>query len=98
MITAETDTRVMFLSALARALARFGEDSDSIERDLVGCAARLGLPGQFYATPTMVMASFGSDEQPRTILLRIHEGRIDLEALDRVNVVRKGVMSGATTA
>ena len=98
MITAETDTRVMFLSALARALARFGEDSDTIERDLVGCAARLGLPGQFYATPTMVMASFGSDEQPRTILLRIHEGRIDLEALDRVNDVRKGVMSGEKTA
>jgi len=98
MITAETDIRVMFLSALARALARFGEDSDSIERDLVGCAARLGLPGQFYATPTMVMASFGSDAQPRTILLRIHEGRIDLEALDRVNVVRKGVMSGEKTA
>jgi uncharacterized membrane protein YjjP (DUF1212 family) len=98
MITAETDTRVMFLSALARALARFGEDSDTIERDLVGCASRLGLPGQFYATPTMVMASFGSDEQPRTILLRIHEGRIDLEALDRVNVVRKGVMNGEKTA
>jgi len=98
MITAETDIRVMFLSALARALARFGEDSDSIERDLVGCAARLGLPGQFYATPTMVMASFGSDEQPRTILLRIHEGMIDLEALDRVDAVRKGVMSGEKTA
>jgi uncharacterized membrane protein YjjP (DUF1212 family) len=90
--------RVMFLSALARALARFGEDSDSIERDLVGCAERLGLPGQFYATPTMVMASFGSDAQPRTILLRIHEGTTDLEALDRVNTVRKGVMSGEKTA
>jgi uncharacterized membrane protein YjjP (DUF1212 family) len=98
MITAETDTRIAFLSALARALARFGEDSDTMERDLVGCAARLGLPGQFYATPTMVMASFGSDALPRTILLRIHEGNIDLEALDRVNDVRKGVMSGEKTA
>ena len=46
----------------------------------------------------MVMASFGTDEQPRTILLRIHEDAIDLEALDRVNAVRKGVMSGEKTA
>lgn len=98
MVTAETDIRVAFLSALARGLARFGEDSDSIERDLDGCAARLGLRAQFFATPTMVMASFGSDAQPRTILLRLREGRIDLEALDRVNTVRKGVMDGHVTA
>ena len=98
MVTAETDIRIAFLSALARALARYGENADSIERDLDGCAVRLGLQSQFFATPTTVMASFGSDAQPRTIMLRIREGRIDLEALDRVNEVRKGVMAGETTA
>lgn len=98
MVTAETDIRVAFLSALARALARFGEDSDAIERDLGRCAKRLGLQAQFYATPTMVMASFGSDAQPRTILLRLSEGRIDLEALDRVTAVRKGVLRGGISA
>ncbi len=92
------DVRIEFLSALARSLARCGESSDDMERDLNECAARLGLGAQFYVTPTMVMASFGSDAHERTVLLRVSEGIIDLQARSTMHEIVEGVKAGEKTA
>ncbi len=98
MTTESTDVRIRFVSALARALARCGEDADDMERDLTDCAVKLGLDAQFFATPTMVMASFGSDSHEQTVLLRVSEGHIDLQARSMMHDVVKGVKSGQMTA
>lgn len=98
MRTASTDVRVEMLSAMARALSSYGEDADDMERDLTECAERLGLDAQFYVTPTTVMASFGSDAQESTVLLRVSEGHIDLQALTLVHAVVEGVKAGERTA
>ena len=98
MTTESADVRIRFVSALARALARCGEDADDLERDLTDCAVRLGLDAQFFATPTMVMASFGSDDHERTVRLRVSEGRIDLQARSMMQEIVDGVKAGEKTA
>ena len=90
--------RIELLSALARALARYGEDANDMERDLNDCARVLDLDAQFFVTPTLVMASFGSVTSERTVLLRVAEGRIDLQALSMIHDVVEDVKRGRTTA
>lgn len=96
--TASLDVRVEFLSALARALARYGEDADDMEHRLAECARSLGVAAQFFVTPTLVMAAYGEDPTTRTVLQRVEEGHVDLEGLALVDDVARGVCSGEKTA
>ena len=57
-------------------------------------AARLGLQGHFFTTPTSIFAAFGEQERQQTRLLRVEPGEVHLERLELVLATAHDVMSG----
>jgi uncharacterized membrane protein YjjP (DUF1212 family) len=92
------DIRIEFLSAMAGALSRFGQNADATERGLRTAAASLGLRAEFHVTPTSIMAAFGVPGRQRVVLLRTHEASIDLQSLSLVVRVLDGVIAHQLTA
>ncbi|HJR35529.1 MAG TPA: threonine/serine exporter family protein [Gemmatimonadales bacterium] len=94
--TAETatDPRVGFLLALGRALHGAGHSSQGLEELLELTAAKLGVPGEFFTTPTSIFAAFGHDERQRTYLLRVEPEGPDLGRLAGIKTVLDQVLDG----
>jgi len=90
-----TDPSFSFVEKLGRALHRYGLPSHRIEDALVAVAERLGLQGQFFATPTAIFASLERDGAERTILIRVEPGEVDLEKLSRLDALLADVIQGA---
>lgn len=61
----------LFVPRLAHALHASGYAAHSLEDVLKHICDRLGLIGQFYTTPTAIVASFGTLETQRTHLIRV---------------------------
>lgn len=61
-----------------RALHRYGAPAHRLEEALVHLSRGLGLKGEFFSTPTSLIAAFGSGN---TTLIRIEPGDMDLEKL-----------------
>jgi uncharacterized membrane protein YjjP (DUF1212 family) len=59
------DPRVAFVLALGRALHTSGQPTPRIEEALQLVAERLGIPAQFFITPTSIFAAFGPEACPR---------------------------------
>ncbi len=57
-------------------------------------AERLGLPSQFFSTPTSFFASFGPQDTQRTYLLRVQPGDTDLGRLTRLEKIAGDVLGG----
>ena len=94
--TAETatDPRVSFLLALGRALHGAGHSSGGLEEMLEIAAARLGVPGEFFTTPTSIFAAFGHDDRQRTYLLRVEPEGPNLSRLAGVKQILDEVLDG----
>jgi uncharacterized membrane protein YjjP (DUF1212 family) len=94
--TAETatDPRVGFLLALGRALHGAGHSAQGLEELLELAAARLGVPGEFFTTPTSIFAAFGHDERQRTYLLRVEPEGPNLGRLAGIKTVLDRVLDG----
>lgn len=90
---AETDARQL-LEALGRALHRYGLASHRIEESLAAVCRRLGIRGEFFATPTAIFASLDIGGQTQTLLLRLEPGEIDLGKLVRLDGVLRRLLSG----
>lgn len=90
-----TDPRVGFLLALGRALHGAGHSSQGLEEMLELAAARLGVPGEFFTTPTSMFAAFGHDERQRTYLLRVQPEGPDLGRLAGIKTVLDRVLQGS---
>ena len=82
-----TDPRVGFLLALGRALHGAGHSSQGLEELLELAAAKLGVPGEFFTTPTSMFAAFGHDERQRTYLLRVQPEAPNLGRLAGIKTV-----------
>lgn len=83
---------VQLVERLGRALHAYGSSSHRLESALDRVSRRLGLEGQFFSTPTGIMASFlpldaTASVAPRTVLLRVEPGEIDLEKLSDLDAV-----------
>jgi uncharacterized membrane protein YjjP (DUF1212 family) len=88
---------VRFILGLGKALHECGYASHRLEQILVQAANRIGVPAQFFTTPTSIFAAFGSMERQRTYLMRIEPAGQDLGRmadLDAVigEVVRRGTV------
>ena len=92
-----TDPSFSFVEKLGRALHRYGLPSHRLEDALVAVAERLGLQGQFFATPTAIFASLEHDGTERTILIRVDLGEVDLEKLSRLDVLLERVIRAEVT-
>jgi uncharacterized membrane protein YjjP (DUF1212 family) len=89
-----TDPRVSFLLALGRALHAAGHSSQGLEEMLELAAARLGVPGEFFTTPTSMFAAFGQDERQRTFLLRVRPEGPNLSRLASIKDILERVLAG----
>lgn len=89
-----TDPRVSFLLALGRALHAAGHSSQGLEEMLEIAADRLGVPGEFFTTPTSMFAAFGHDDRQRTFLLRVHPESPNLSRLAGIKHVLDRVLAG----
>jgi uncharacterized membrane protein YjjP (DUF1212 family) len=89
-----TDPRVTFLLALGRALHAAGHSSQGLEEMLELAAARLGVPGEFFTTPTSMFVAFGQEQGQRTFLIRVQPEGPNLGRLARVKTILDRVLDG----
>jgi len=83
-----------FVLRLGRALHSYGYPAHRLEDALTVVSTRLGLEGQFFSTPTSLIASFGAEEDQRTFQVRVEPGDLDLGKLARVDAIRGEVARG----
>jgi uncharacterized membrane protein YjjP (DUF1212 family) len=93
-LDAEPDERIPFLLNLAAALHSSGHASNRLEEVLEATSSHLGLTGQYFATPTSIFASFGTELLQRTFMIRTEPMPPDLGRLVRVIEIARAVLSG----
>jgi len=71
---------VRFCTALGRALHQTGSPSERLEKRLEDVSQALGVPGQFFATPTAIMAQYRlpGKKRPYADMVRARPGGVDL--------------------
>lgn len=101
----DAESRVVALVAkLGRALHAYGSSAHRLESALDLVARRLGARGEFFSTPTAIFASVGrpdaggTGEPPRTLLLRVEPGEVNLEKLSALDDVLGRVSRGELAA
>ena len=70
---------------LGRAFHAAGSPAHRIEEGMGLAAARLGVRGQFFSTPTALFASFGEGDSQRTYLERVEPAEVNLERLSELD-------------
>lgn len=87
----DADTEVVaFVVRVGRALHRYGAPSHRLEDALSFLSGRLGLAGQFFATPTSVFAAFGPTGRQRMVLERFDPGEVHLGKLAEIDDLLDG--------
>ncbi|MEZ4455249.1 MAG: threonine/serine exporter family protein [Gemmatimonadales bacterium] len=86
--------RIPFVLDLASALHEAGHATHRLEEALQATGERLGLHGQYFATPTSIFASFGQAAVQQTFMLRTHPRPPDLGRLSRVTAIAREVLRG----
>ncbi|MFI5234895.1 MAG: threonine/serine exporter family protein [Gemmatimonadales bacterium] len=86
-----------FVLRLGRALHTVGYAAPRIETLMERASERLGLTGQFFATPTSIFAAFGVQDDQRTFLMRVGAADDDLGKLADFDDVAGRVLKGALT-
>lgn len=93
-VATTSDGRIAFMLGLARALHHSGHATHRLETALEAVSQRLGLTAQYFATPTSIFASFGTEEAQRTYMLRTAPSTPDLGRLVRTNEIAQAVLDG----
>ncbi|MBK7642826.1 MAG: threonine/serine exporter family protein [Planctomycetes bacterium] len=96
--TTARSAAVDFVLELGRALHIQGASSPEIEYSMTLAARKLGLAGEFFATPTSIFASFlaeieSSASASTTHLLRVVPGGTDLAKRARVDEILRDVLA-----
>jgi uncharacterized membrane protein YjjP (DUF1212 family) len=91
------EAAIGFVLRLGRALHMYGYTAHGLEDVLVQVSSRLGLVGQFFATPTQISAAFGELERQRSHLVRVEPGEVDLGRLAALDEVSDRVLEGLAT-
>ncbi len=88
---------VEFTLSLGEALHRYGTPSHRLEATLKRVSDRLNLDARFFATPTVLQASFGPPSDLRSSFARVDQGVVDLERLALLDEVAEKVVSGTVS-
>lgn len=91
------DASIRFLLRLGRAMHDYGYSAEQLERGLAAMAGRLGLEGQFFTTPTSILAAIGPIQSQRTFLIRTEPGTIDLGKLHELDELQTEVLDSKLT-
>ncbi|MBO0861711.1 MAG: threonine/serine exporter family protein, partial [Chloracidobacterium sp.] len=90
---------VGFVLRLGRALHVYGIPAHALEEVMEKAAEKLGLRGQFFSTPTSILASFGASsgpqDEPGVFLMRVTPGEVNLGKIAELDDVATGVLRGA---
>lgn len=87
-----------FTLAFGQALHRLGAPSHRLEDTMEQIAQHLDVKGQFMATPTSILVSFGDAGHQRMSLVRADQGEINLEKLSLLERVCDQVLAGELDA
>lgn len=97
MKRAPLDDRVDFVMELGTALHRYGTPAFRLEQALTNVSEALGLRGDFFSTPTAVIASLRGGEREVTRLVRVQPGEVDLEKVWELDRLGDHVIDGELT-
>jgi len=86
--------RFEFVVKLARALHRYGYTAPAVEDALGAVCRRLGIEGEFFATPTAIFASLNVGAHNETFLIRVAPGNVNLDKLSRLDRLAHHVADG----
>jgi uncharacterized membrane protein YjjP (DUF1212 family) len=84
----------LFVLRLGHALHASGYAAHSLEEILEKVCARLEIIGQFFTTPTAIMAAFGPLDRQQTHLIRVQPGDVNLGRLSALHDVVGDVLGG----
>ncbi len=76
---------------VGRTLARYGTPAHRLEQAMVTMSSSLELRGEFFSTPTSLMASFGDGH---AAVMRVEAGEMNLEKLVQLDALVERVTSG----
>ncbi len=88
---------IAFIEKFARALHRYGLGAPNVEDALTLVATRLGIHGEFFATPTAIFASLDTGDVEQTIMIRVEPGSVNLDKLSRLDRLAQEVADGSVT-
>lgn len=88
---------ISFIEKLARALHRYGSAAPNVEDALSLVADRLGIRGEFFATPTAIFASLDTGDVDQTIMIRVEPGSVNLDKLARLDRLTQDVANGVVS-
>lgn len=83
-----------FIEKLARALHRYGYTAPHLEDALTAVSKRLGIRGEFFASPTAIFATLESKDIVNTFLIRVEPGGVNLDKLSRLDRLTHDVADG----
>jgi uncharacterized membrane protein YjjP (DUF1212 family) len=92
------DPVARFVLEMARALHRFGCPAHRLEEVMKDLSGHLGTEGNFFSTPTSIMASFGPPDVARTHLIRVEPGLVDLAGQVELDHIIEDVLADRCTA
>ena len=93
--TSEKEARAIELVLeMGRTLHRYGAPAHRLEDAMSETSRHLGLDGQFFTTPTSIMAAFGPLGTQHAKLLRVQPGDVDLEKLAALDELADALEKG----
>lgn len=92
------DDAIEFTLKLGRALQAYGVPAHRLEEAMREVVETLGVEGEFFSTPTVILASLGTAEQRRAHLLRVEPGEIDLQKMTDLAIVGNAVIDRELSA
>lgn len=81
----EFNKKISFVVKFASALHKYGATAQNLEGALANLMKVLDLKGQFFATPTLVLASFITEDGERQSVTRLKPGAVDLEKISELD-------------
>jgi len=84
-----------FILRLAKALHTYGLPAYELEQTMNGCAEAMGYGIQCMSLPTSISITFLlSDGDPKTYLIRVSPGEVNIERLRKISLVASQVING----
>lgn len=94
------NTRVAFVTSLARRLHQYGTSASRLEDAIGNAAQRLGMRAEVWSSPTAIILSFADLAQGEdgvaqvTQVIRLAPGDVNLARLCEVDAIADGVIDG----
>jgi len=86
---------VGFILRLAKALHTYGLPAYELEQTMNGCAEAMGYGIQCMSLPTSISITIlSTDSEPKTYLIRVSPGEVNIERLRKTSLVARQVISG----